>query len=57
MKYKFAERVLPLSQEGAYAVLAQAKALEAEGRDIIHLEIFGLVVVLFQLEFLQIRCV
>ena len=39
MKYKFAERVRPLCQEGAYAVLARAKALEAEGRDIIHLEI------------------
>lgn len=39
MKYSFAERVLPLSQEGAYAVLAKAKAMESEGRDIIHLEI------------------
>jgi len=39
MKYKFAERVNSLCQEGAYAVLARAKALEAEGRDIIHLEI------------------
>ncbi len=39
MKYRFAERVRPLCQEGAYAVLARAKTLEAEGRDIIHLEI------------------
>ncbi|MGQ9516285.1 MAG: pyridoxal phosphate-dependent aminotransferase [Anaerolineae bacterium] len=35
----FAERVRPLKAEGAYAVLARAKALEAQGRDIIHLEI------------------
>jgi aspartate/methionine/tyrosine aminotransferase len=35
----FAERVRPLKAEGAYAVLARAKALEAQGRSIIHLEI------------------
>jgi aspartate aminotransferase len=36
---KFAGRVNSLEAEGAYAVLAQAQALEAEGREIIHLEI------------------
>lgn len=35
----FAQRVRPLKAEGAYAVLDRAKALEARGRDIIHLEI------------------
>ncbi len=35
----FAERVLPLAPEGAYYMLARAQALEAEGRQIIHLEI------------------
>jgi len=35
----FARRVLSLQQEGAYAVLSRAQALEAEGREIIHLEI------------------
>ena len=35
----FAERVQHLEAEGAYAVLARAQALEAEGRKIIHLEI------------------
>ena len=35
----YARRVANLSQEGAYAVLARAQALEAEGRQIIHLEI------------------
>lgn len=35
----FAERISSLKAEGAYAVLAQAQALEAQGRDIIHLEI------------------
>ncbi len=39
MPTPFTERVLPLQPEGAYAVLARAKALEAQGRDIIHLEI------------------
>ncbi|MBN1123297.1 MAG: pyridoxal phosphate-dependent aminotransferase [Anaerolineae bacterium] len=34
-----AQRVQSLKPEGAYAVLAQARALEAEGRDIVHLEI------------------
>jgi aspartate/methionine/tyrosine aminotransferase len=33
------ERVLYLEAEGAYAVLARAQALEAQGRKIIHLEI------------------
>ena len=35
----FTDRVTSLEQEGAYAVLAQAQALEAQGRDIIHLEL------------------
>ncbi len=39
MTETFAERVRPLEPEGAYAVLARAKALEAQGRHIIHLEI------------------
>jgi aspartate/methionine/tyrosine aminotransferase len=34
-----AERVTHLAPEGAYAVLAKAQALEAQGRDIVHLEI------------------
>ncbi len=36
---EFAERVRHLAPEGAYQVLAQAQAMEAEGRDIVHLEI------------------
>jgi aspartate aminotransferase len=36
---RFAERVMELEEEGAYAVLVRAQALEAQGRDIIHLEI------------------
>lgn len=36
---QFADRVGHLMEEGAYAVLAQAQALEAQGRDVIHLEI------------------
>ncbi len=36
---QFTDRVGHLMEEGAYAVLAQAQALEAQGRDIIHLEI------------------
>ena len=36
---KFAERIQTLAPEGAYAVLEKANALEAEGREIIHLEI------------------
>lgn len=36
---EFARRIAGLAPEGAYAVLAQAQALEAQGRDIIHLEI------------------
>lgn len=35
----FAQRIAHLKAEGAYAVLARAQALEAQGRDIIHLEI------------------
>ena len=35
----FAQRIAHLRAEGAYAVLARAQALEAQGRDIIHLEI------------------
>jgi aspartate/methionine/tyrosine aminotransferase len=35
----FASRVTHLAPEGAYEVLAKAEALEAEGRDIVHLEI------------------
>jgi aspartate aminotransferase len=35
----FAERIGHLRAEGAYAVLARAQALEARGREIIHLEI------------------
>jgi len=36
---EFAERVLSLEPEGAYYMLGRAQALEAEGRQIIHLEI------------------
>lgn len=35
----FTDRVIPLRPEGAYAVLAQAQALEAQGRKIVHFEI------------------
>jgi len=35
----FAGRVMHLAPEGAYEVLSKAQALEAEGRDIVHLEI------------------
>ena len=35
----FAERVAQLAPEGAYHMLARAQALEAQGRQIIHLEI------------------
>jgi len=35
----FAERTQHLTPEGAYQVLAKAQSLEAEGREIIHLEI------------------
>jgi len=37
--HPFTDRVNPLRPEGAYAVLAQAQTLEAQGRKIIHLEI------------------
>jgi len=36
---RFAHRVDELKTEGAYAVMARAQALEAQGREIIHLEI------------------
>ena len=36
---RFAQRITHLRSEGAYAVLARAQALEAQGREIIHLEI------------------
>ena len=36
---QFARRIRHLKEEGAYAVLARAQALEAQGREIIHLEI------------------
>jgi aspartate/methionine/tyrosine aminotransferase len=36
---RFASRIHNLREEGAYRVLAQARALEADGREIIHLEI------------------
>jgi aspartate/methionine/tyrosine aminotransferase len=35
----FAQRVTSLQPEGAYAVLERAQALEAQGREILHLEI------------------
>jgi len=35
----FAQRVIDLEPEGAYAVLSKANELEAQGREIIHLEI------------------
>jgi aspartate aminotransferase len=35
----FAQRISRLAPEGAYQVLAKAQALEADGRDIVHLEI------------------
>jgi aspartate aminotransferase len=35
----FTQRVAHLQPEGAYAVLARAQELEAQGRDIVHLEI------------------
>ncbi|MFN2290603.1 MAG: pyridoxal phosphate-dependent aminotransferase [Anaerolineae bacterium] len=35
----FARRIQHLRAEGAYAVLAKAQALEAQGREIVHLEI------------------
>ena len=39
MKPSLTEAVTRLGTEGAFAVLARARALEAEGRDIVHLEI------------------
>ena len=37
--HKFAERMSRLGTESAFGVLAKAKALEAQGREIVHLEI------------------
>ncbi len=39
MSESFARRIAHLEVEGAYAVLAHAQALEAQGREIIHMEI------------------
>ena len=39
MGIKFAERMSRLGTEGAFVVLAKARALEAQGRQIVHLEI------------------
>ncbi len=39
MDIKFAKRIGKLGSEGAFQVMARAKELEAQGRDIIHLEI------------------
>ena len=39
MSLRFAERMSHIGTEGAFEVLAQARMLEAQGRDIIHLEI------------------
>jgi aspartate/methionine/tyrosine aminotransferase len=39
MAISFAQRITHLREEGAYAVLARAQALEAQGREIVHLEI------------------
>ena len=39
MKPSLTDAVTRLGTEGAFAVLARARALEAEGRDIVHLEI------------------
>jgi len=39
MTIKFAERMSRLGTEGAFVVLAKARALEAQGRKIVHLEI------------------
>jgi aspartate/methionine/tyrosine aminotransferase len=39
MPLRFAERMQRLGTEGAFEVLAKARGLEAQGRDIVHLEI------------------
>ncbi len=39
MTLRIADRMSSLGTEGAFEVLARARALEAEGRDIVHLEI------------------
>jgi aspartate/methionine/tyrosine aminotransferase len=36
---QFAKRIAHLQPEGAFAVLARARALEAQGREIVHLEV------------------
>ncbi len=39
MDFSFAERMDHIGTEGAFEVLARARALEAQGKDIVHLEI------------------
>ncbi|HSP64833.1 MAG TPA: aminotransferase class I/II-fold pyridoxal phosphate-dependent enzyme, partial [Candidatus Deferrimicrobium sp.] len=39
MTFRWAERMSRIGTESAFEVLARAKGLEAQGRDIIHLEI------------------
>jgi len=39
LNLRFAERMSRLGTEGAFEVLARARRLEAEGRDVVHLEI------------------
>ncbi|HEY6782294.1 MAG TPA: pyridoxal phosphate-dependent aminotransferase, partial [Candidatus Dormibacteraeota bacterium] len=39
MTIRFADRLSRLGTESAFEVLAHARLLEAEGRDIVHLEI------------------
>ena len=36
---QLAQRISMLSSESAFRVLARARALEAQGRDVVHLEI------------------
>ena len=36
---RYTERIMKLESEGAYVVLAKAKALERQGKSIIHLQI------------------
>ena len=39
MTIKFAQRMQNLGTEGAFEVLAKARMLEAQGKNVIHLEI------------------
>ena len=39
MNFKLADRMSRLGTETAFEVLAKAKAMEAQGKEIIHLEI------------------